>query len=173
MLDHLLAEGFASADGDLLMTGPAAETVFGGAHRRRSSASSGAGRDYRAVTPDGEEVGRLDARFAKSDATGAFSLGGKGWNVIGRDDAHGLLIVEPGSGGGSRRAFWSGERGGASAARRRRRRSDHRGARHLAPARRRRAEALADALAAIPGRRRARGQSRSSNAGTARSRRCS
>ncbi len=116
VLDHLCAEGFAAADGDLLMTGPALETVFGGAHRQELFSVLRGGRDYRAVTPDGEEVGRLDARFAKSDAPGAFSLGGKGWNVVGRDDAHGLLIVEPGSagGGGSRRAFWSGERGGAS-----------------------------------------------------------
>jgi ATP-dependent helicase Lhr and Lhr-like helicase len=115
VLDHLLAEGFAAADGDLLMTGPALETVFGGAHRQELFSVLRGGRDYRAVTPDGEEVGRLDARFAKSDAPGAFSLGGKGWSVVGRDDAHGLLIVEPGSaGGGSRRAFWSGERGGVS-----------------------------------------------------------
>ncbi len=116
VLDHLIAEGFAAADGDLLMLGPAAETVFGGAHRQELFSVLRGGRDYRAVTPDGEEVGRLDARFAKSDAPGAFSLGGKGWNVVGRDDAHGLLIVEPGMAGvgGSRKAFWSGERGGAS-----------------------------------------------------------
>jgi len=114
VLDHLIAEGFAAADGDLLMLGPATETVFGGAHRQELFSVLRGGRDYRAVTPDGEEVGRLDARFAKSDAPGAFSLGGKGWNVVGRDDTHGLLIVEPGSGGGWRRAFWSGERGGAS-----------------------------------------------------------
>jgi ATP-dependent helicase Lhr and Lhr-like helicase len=116
VLDHLIAEGFAAADGDLLMTGPAAELVFGGAHRQELFSVLRGGRDYRAVTPDGEEVGRLDARFAKSDAPGAFSLGGKGWNVVGRDDAHGLLIVEPGTAGvgGSRKAFWSGERGGAS-----------------------------------------------------------
>ncbi len=116
VLDHLVAEGFAAADGDLLMLGPTAETVFGGAHRQELFSVLRGGRDYRAVTPDGEEVGRLDARFAKSDAPGAFSLGGKGWSVVGRDDAHGLLIVEPGTAGvgGSRRAFWSGERGGAS-----------------------------------------------------------
>lgn len=115
VLDHLLAGGFAAADGDLLMLGPSAETVFSGAHRQELFSVLRGGRDYRAVTPDGEEVGRLDARFAKSDAPGTFSLGGTGWSVVGRDDAHGLLIVEPGgAGGGSRRAFWSGERGGAS-----------------------------------------------------------
>ena len=113
VLDHLVAEGFAAADGDLLMTGPATEVVFGGAHRQELFSVLRGGRDYRAVTPDGEEVGRLDSRFAKSDDTGGFSLGGKGWNVIGRDDAHGLLIVEPGT-AGIRKAFWSGERGGAS-----------------------------------------------------------
>ena len=113
VLDHLVAEGFAAADGDLLMVGPAAELVFGGAHRQELFSVLRGGRDYRAVTPDGEEVGRLDARFAKSDAPGAFSLGGKGWTVVGRDDTHGLLIVEPGT-AGARKAFWSGERGGAS-----------------------------------------------------------
>lgn len=113
VLDHLLECGFVAADGDLVMLGPASETAFGGAHRRELFSVLRGGRDYRAVTPDGEEVGRLDARFATSPATGSFSLGGRGWSVVGRDDAHGLLVVEPGSGGG-RRAFWSGERGGAS-----------------------------------------------------------
>ncbi|KAF5058667.1 ATP-dependent RNA helicase DbpA [anaerobic digester metagenome] len=111
--DHLLDEGFIVADGDLVMVGPATETVFSGAHRQELFSVLRGGRDYRAVTPDGEEVGRLDARFARSEGEGAFSLGGRGWSVIGRDDAHGLLIVEPGM-AFQRKAFWSGEKGGAS-----------------------------------------------------------
>ncbi len=113
VLDHLLTGEFIAADGDLLMIGPATETVFSGAHRQELFSVLRSGRDYRAVTSDGEEVGRLDARFARSDDQGAFSLGGRGWTVIGRDDAHGLLIVEPGT-AGLRKAFWSGERGGSS-----------------------------------------------------------
>lgn len=113
VLDHLLAGEFIAADGDLMMIGPATETVFSGSHRQELFSVLRGGRDYRAITPDGEEVGRLDARFARSDDQGAFSLGGRGWTVVGRDDAHGLLIVEPGT-GGLRKAFWSGERGGAS-----------------------------------------------------------
>jgi len=114
VLDHLVAGGFAATDGDLLMLGPAAEAAFGGAHRQELFSVLRGGRDYRAITPDGEEVGRLDARFARVDAPGDFSLGGRGWSVVGRDDAHGLLIVEPGAGTSTRRAFWSGMRGGAS-----------------------------------------------------------
>ncbi|NLX48808.1 MAG: DEAD/DEAH box helicase [Methanospirillum sp.] len=113
VVDHLLDGGFIAADGDLLMVGPATETAFGGTHRRELYSVLRGGRDYRAVTPDGEEVGRLDARFARSDAPGVFSLGGRGWSVVGRDDVQNLLIVQPGS-SATRRAFWSGRPGGVS-----------------------------------------------------------
>jgi ATP-dependent Lhr-like helicase len=114
ILDLLLSEEFIVSDGDLFMVGPATETVFGGERRQELFSALRGGRDYRAITPDGEEVGRLDARFARSEDTGSFSLGGRGWNVIGRDDTHGLVIVEPGNGAVSRRPYWSGTRGGAS-----------------------------------------------------------
>lgn len=111
--DHLVHEGFIAVDGDLVMVGPATETVFSGSHRQELFSVLRGGQDYRAITPDGEEVGRLDARFARSEGEGAFSLGGRGWSIVGRDDSHGLLIVEPGV-AGQRKAFWSGEKGGAS-----------------------------------------------------------
>lgn len=111
--DYLFEEGYFAADGDLVMVGPATEKSFSGAHRQELFSVLRGGRDYRAITPDGEEVGRLDARFARSEGEGAFSLGGRGWSVVGRDDSHGLVIVEPGT-AGQRRAFWSGEKGGAS-----------------------------------------------------------
>jgi ATP-dependent Lhr-like helicase len=61
----------------------------------------------RAVTPDGEQIGKLDARFVAGRGQEGFSLGGRDWTLVGRDDRHGLVVVVPG--GETRgRAFWTG-----------------------------------------------------------------
>ena len=70
------------------------------------SVISGGG-EYRAVTPDGEVVGKLDARFVNSRAGEDVSLGGRTWSMVKSDEGHNLVVVVP-SGAGSARTFWTG-----------------------------------------------------------------
>jgi len=52
-------------------------------------------------------IGKLDARFVSSRATGEFSLGGKVWSMVKCDEGHNLVVVVPGTEQTSR-AFWTG-----------------------------------------------------------------
>jgi ATP-dependent Lhr-like helicase len=65
------------------------------------------GGEYRAVTPDGEVVGMLDAQFINSNSTGEVSLGGRSWTLVKCDEGHNMVVVVPG-GSGSSRIFWTG-----------------------------------------------------------------
>jgi ATP-dependent helicase Lhr and Lhr-like helicase len=113
IIGYLKTEGYLVSDGEMLMPGPRLESEFGQAHwRDLYSVIPGAG-DFRAVTPDGEVVGRLDARFVNSPQSGHFQLGGKNWTMVKCDDAHNRVIVVPGSeqkGG----IFWTGGENGFS-----------------------------------------------------------
>jgi ATP-dependent Lhr-like helicase len=94
-------------DGDVLMLGERAEKVFGNANwKDLYSVITGAG-EFRAVTPDGEVIGKLDARFVSSRSAGEFSLGGKVWSMVKCDEGHNLVVVVPGTEQTSR-AFWTG-----------------------------------------------------------------
>ncbi|MGB8220539.1 MAG: DEAD/DEAH box helicase, partial [Methanoregula sp.] len=108
ILDHLVSAGYLAADGEMLMPGTEAERVFGRSNYRGLYSVISGGNEYRAVTPDGEVVGSLDARFANRPDPGDFTLGGAKWSVVKCDESHNLVVVVPGgNGNGMSRVFWT------------------------------------------------------------------
>ncbi len=60
----------------MLMPGPEAERVFGRSNWKDLYSVITGGGEYRAVTPDGEVIGMLDARFVNGrDSTGSLARG--------------------------------------------------------------------------------------------------
>jgi ATP-dependent Lhr-like helicase len=91
----------------MLMLGTEAERLFGRSNwKELYSVISGSG-EYRAVTPDGEVVGKLDARFVNSKNSDEISLGGHSWSMVKCDEGHNIVVVVP-SGSVSSRIFWTG-----------------------------------------------------------------
>jgi ATP-dependent Lhr-like helicase len=108
ILDHLVSAGYLAADGEMLMPGTEAERVFGRSNYKALYSVISGGNEYRAVTPDGEVVGTLDARFANRPDPGEFALGGVTWSVVKCDESHNLVVVVPGGhGNGTSRVFWT------------------------------------------------------------------
>jgi ATP-dependent Lhr-like helicase len=107
ILDHLIKNGYLTTDGEMLMPGPEAERVFGRSNWKDLYSVISGGGEYRAVTPDGEVVGTLDAQCVNSRGTGEVSLGGRSWTLVKSDEGHNMVIVVPG-GTGSGRVFWTG-----------------------------------------------------------------
>ncbi|MGB7789430.1 DEAD/DEAH box helicase [Methanoregula sp.] len=106
VIAHLIQEGYITTDGEMLMPGTGAERMFGRSNwKNLYSVISGEG-EYRAVTPDGEVVGKLDARFVNSRAGEEVSLGGRTWSMVKSDEGHNLVVVVP-SGASSARTFWT------------------------------------------------------------------
>jgi ATP-dependent Lhr-like helicase len=112
MVNHLIQEGYLTTDGEILMLGTEAERVFGRSNWKDLYSVIAGGGEYRAVTPDGEVVGKLDARFVNSRNSEGISLGGRSWSMVKCDDAHNIVVVVPG-GSELSRTFWtsSGEGG--------------------------------------------------------------
>jgi ATP-dependent Lhr-like helicase len=110
ILDHLIVREYLTTDGEMIMTGPEAERVFGRSNWKDLYSVISGGGEYRAVTPDGEVVGMLDAQFVNSNNTGEVSLGGRSWTLVKCDEGHTMVIVVPG-GGSSSRVFWTGGSG--------------------------------------------------------------
>jgi ATP-dependent Lhr-like helicase len=108
ILDHLIQNGYITTDGEMIMPGPEAERVFGRSNWKDLYSVIIRGGEYRAVTPDGEVVGMLDARFVNSKGTGDVSLGGRSWTLVRCDEGHNIVVVVPGGLGGSARVFWTG-----------------------------------------------------------------
>jgi ATP-dependent helicase Lhr and Lhr-like helicase len=108
ILDHLILHEYLTTDGGMIMPGPEAERVFGRSNWKDLYSVISGGGEYRAVTPDGEVVGMLDARFVNSSDNGEVSLGGRSWTLVGCDEGHDLVVVVPGGGSGSSRVFWTG-----------------------------------------------------------------
>jgi ATP-dependent Lhr-like helicase len=107
ILDHLLANGYLAMDGDLMVIGTAAEVELSRSHWIALCSVISAGGGYRAVTPDGQAVGTIDPSFVGIAAEEGFTLAGRGWRVISRDDARrGLLVVQSDRKGP--RPFWTG-----------------------------------------------------------------
>ena len=96
ILTHLISTGYLSADGDLLGPGHEAERAFGLSRIRELYSVIAGGGEYRAITPDGDVVGTVDARFAHREDPGDFMLGGVNWSVVKCDDGHNLVVVVPG-----------------------------------------------------------------------------
>ena len=109
----LLDGGFMIKDGDLLMPGPQAEKLYGKSNWKDLYSVIRGGGEYRVITPEGEVVGRLDARFVASRGGGGFSLGGKIWNLIKSDDSYNLAVAVPGDDQRSQ-VFWTGGQTGYS-----------------------------------------------------------
>jgi len=108
LVAHLLAGGYLTSDGEMLMPGDAAEKVFGRSNWKDLYSVISGGGEYRAVTPDGDVIGNLDARFVhRSRDTDGISLGGRSWSVVKCDEGHNLVVVVPGEGNPSR-IFWTG-----------------------------------------------------------------
>lgn len=107
IIAHLIATGYVVADGEILMMGPEAERVFGRSNWKDLYSIISSGEEYRAVTPDGEVVGRLDARFVNSSNNGEISLGGQGWSMVKCDEGHNIVVVVP-SDSAKSRIFWTG-----------------------------------------------------------------
>jgi len=113
LLQFLGDSGILVNDGDMLMPGPGAEQTFGRSNWKDLFSVISGGSEFRAVTPDGEVVGTLDARFVAGKSGRSFSLGGKSWTFLKSDDSHELVVVVPG-GGGKNEIFWTGGQAGFS-----------------------------------------------------------
>ncbi|MEN6396405.1 MAG: DEAD/DEAH box helicase [Methanoregula sp.] len=108
VLQYLVATSYLASDGEMLMPGPEMERMFGRSNYKDLYSVISGGNEYRAVTPDGEVVGSLDARFANRSDPGDFALGGATWSVVKCDDSHNLVVVVPGGNGrGRSRVFWT------------------------------------------------------------------
>ena len=113
VLAHMAEMEMIERDGDMLMAGKGAEQVFGRSNWKDLFSVISGGGEFRAITPDGEVVGKLDARFVAARGKTSFSLGGKSWTCIGSDELHDLVVVVPGEGEQSE-VFWTGSQAGIS-----------------------------------------------------------
>jgi ATP-dependent helicase Lhr and Lhr-like helicase len=104
---HLIAEGFIATDGEMLMPGTEAERVLGRSNWKDLYSVISSNGEYRAITPDGEVVGKLDARFVNSRCTDRITLGGREWSMVKCDEGHNIVVVVP-SGASASRTFWTG-----------------------------------------------------------------
>lgn len=110
LIRHLSGEGYLAEDGEILMPGLEAERAFSRSNWKDLYSVIAGGGEYRAVTPEGDVVGRLDARFVNSRDGGAVTLGGKSWSMLKSDEGHDLVVVVPG-GPGAGKTFWTGSGG--------------------------------------------------------------
>jgi ATP-dependent helicase Lhr and Lhr-like helicase len=113
IMRHLIAEGYLTVDGEMLMFGTTSEQVFGRSNWKGLYSVIDGGGEYRAVTPDGEVVGKLDARFVNSPHAADLTLGGKSWSVVKCDEGRNMVVVVPHESETSR-VFWAGGAGGMS-----------------------------------------------------------
>lgn len=113
ILAHMTEMGMLEHDGDMLMAGRGAEQAFGRSNWKDLYSVISGGGEFRAVTPDGEMVGKLDARFVAARSGRSFSLGGKSWTWVKSDESHDLVVVVPGQGEQSD-VFWTGSQAGFS-----------------------------------------------------------
>jgi ATP-dependent Lhr-like helicase len=113
VITHLIAASYLTTDGEMLMLGTEAERVFGRSNWKDLYSVISGGGEYRAVTPEGEVVGKLDARFVNSRNAEEISLGGRSWSMVKCDEGHNIVVVVPSGGSVSSRIFWtsSGEGG--------------------------------------------------------------
>ena len=107
VIRHLVAEGYLTSDGEILMPGTEAERVFGRSNWKDLYSVIAGGGEYRAMTPEGDVVGKLDARFVSSREGGEVTLGGRSWSMVKSDEGHDIVVVVPG-GPAPARTFWTG-----------------------------------------------------------------
>ena len=107
IISHLIECGYLTTDGEILMLGQEAERHFGRSNWKDLYSVINGGGEYRAMTPDGEVVGKLDARFVNRRSSEKISLGGQTWSLVKCDEGHNIVVVIPG-GSASSRTFWTG-----------------------------------------------------------------
>ncbi|PKG31348.1 MAG: DEAD/DEAH box helicase, partial [Methanoregula sp.] len=107
LIRYLVDEGYIATDGEMLMPGTEAERVLGRSNWKDLYSVIAGGGEYRAITPEGDAVGKLDARFVTSHSDGDVTLGGQTWSMVKCDEGHNIVVVVP-SGGGGARTFWRG-----------------------------------------------------------------
>ncbi|QSZ67607.1 DEAD/DEAH box helicase [Methanofollis aquaemaris] len=111
LIEDLLTSGYLTADRALLMLGPEAERTLSRSHWADLLSVFTSAAAYRALTPEGEAVGELDARFVAGGAGTVCTLGGRRWRIIALDQDYRIATVVPAGGGpatSDRRPFWSG-----------------------------------------------------------------
>jgi ATP-dependent Lhr-like helicase len=113
LVTYLIELRYLTPDGEMVMLGETAEREFGRSNFKDLYSVIIGGGEYRAVTPDGEVVGKLDARFVNSRNDGEISLGGQGWSMVKCDEGHNLVVVVPSSSVTSG-IFWTGSESGYS-----------------------------------------------------------
>lgn len=107
LIAHLMEGGFIEADGEMLMPGTELERKFGKSNGKDLYSVINGGGEYRAITPDGEVVGTLDARFVTASKEGEVMLGGRAWSMLKCDEGHNIVVVRQ-SGAGASPVFWTG-----------------------------------------------------------------
>jgi len=107
LLRYFIEEGYIATDGEMLMPGTEAERVLGRSNWKDLYSVIPGGGEYRAMTPEGEAVGKLDARFVNSHSDGDVTLGGQTWSMVKCDEGHNIVVVVP-SGASGARTFWRG-----------------------------------------------------------------
>ena len=113
ILTHLVDKGYLAPDGEMVMLGNTAEREFGRSNWKDLYSVISGGGEYRAVTPDGEVVGKLDARFVNSRNDGEISLGGQSWTMVRCDEGRNIVVVVP-SRSATSGIFWTGGESGYS-----------------------------------------------------------
>ena len=113
ILDHLVTGGYLTPDGEMLMLGTEAERVFGRSNWKDIYSVIVRSGEFRAVTPDGDVVGTLDARFVNSRNAKSFTLGGQSWSLVKCDEGHNIVVVVPHE-SNKTRVFWAGAASGFS-----------------------------------------------------------
>ncbi len=107
IISHLIKNEYVTTDGEMVMLGTEAERVFGRSNWKDLYSVISGGGEYRAMTPDGEMIGKLDARFVNSKNSEEISLGGRTWSMVKCDEGHNIVVVVP-SGSDTSRIFWTG-----------------------------------------------------------------
>ncbi|MBP2147049.1 ATP-dependent Lhr-like helicase [Methanofollis sp. W23] len=111
LVGALLATGHIVADQGLLMLGPEAERTLSRSHWAALLSVFASSAAYRALTPEGEAVGELDARFVAGGTGTVCTLGGRRWRVVALDQDYHIATVLPAAGtrkSSDRRPFWAG-----------------------------------------------------------------
>ena len=77
LIGYLGSLGYIATDGEMVMPGTEAEREFGRSNWKDLYSVISGGGEYRVMTPEGEVVGKLDARFVNSRDVAEISLGGR------------------------------------------------------------------------------------------------
>jgi len=116
IIENLVNKEYFTSDGEFLMLGPSAEVEYGRSHGLPLFSVIMGGKEFTAITPDGEVVGTLDARFVTGGKKKSCTLGGRKYRLIYADNTHETVMIAPDNKiPGKGRTFWKSEGTGLSA----------------------------------------------------------